>query len=388
MNKNFLFYFCNGIGSVFDSQVLELLSSIKESQYFQKIFLFLGIKDESQKKDIYKKNLPEIEINFYKTYPNYPLFNYLNRESIKSSIKKIRMDFNDIFFHVRGEITAWYLKQVLGNNFSTNVLIDIRGASIEEIIEFSGMNRILRQMKLRNYKMALNELLKINMKSNNSNKSYIISVVSKSLKNYLIDNFSANANSITIIPCLAGSKFKYNEINRIKTRKILNLEDEDFLLVFSSSGTALWQNSDVLLTLAEKGIKVLNLSPKEYRHKNIINKFVQYQDVPAYLSASDAAIIWRNESIVNKVASPVKFSEYVCCGLPVISNSSVDQIKEFILTEDCGLIIENLNDLSIEKLRLLKLKDRNSIAKKGREIFGIEAIVDKYLTTYSLMCKK
>ncbi len=388
MKKKFLFYFCNGIGSVFDSQVLELLSSIKESQYFQKIFLFLGIKDESQKKDIYKKNLPEIEINFYKTYPNYPLFNYLNRESIKSSIKKIRMDFNDIFFHVRGEITAWYLKQVLGNNFSTNVLIDIRGASIEEIIEFSGMNRILRQMKLRNYKMALNELLKINMKSNNSNKSYIISVVSKSLKNYLIDNFSANANSITIIPCLAGSKFKYNEINRIKTRKILNLEDEDFLLVFSSSGTALWQNSDVLLTLAEKGIKVLNLSPKEYRHKNIINKFVQYQDVPAYLSASDAAIIWRNESIVNKVASPVKFSEYVCCGLPVISNSSVDQIKEFILTEDCGLIIENLNDLSIEKLRLLKLKDRNSIAKKGREIFGIEAIVDKYLTTYSLMCKK
>ncbi len=97
---------------------------------------------------------------------------------------------------------------------------------------------------------------------------------------------------------------------------------------------------------------------------------------------------FRNESIVNKVASPVKFSEYVCCGLPVISNSAVDQIKEFILTEDWGLIFENLNDLSPEKLSFLKLKDRNSIAKKGREKFGIETIVDKYLNTYSLICKQ
>ena len=62
--------------------------------------------------------------------------------------------------------------------------------------------------------------------------------------------------------------------------------------------------------------------------------------MPKYLNAADAAIIWRDKSIVNKVASPVKFSEYVCCGLPVIANKTVDMINNYILKNDCGLLTD------------------------------------------------
>jgi len=51
-------------------------------------------------------------------------------------------------------------------------------------------------------------------------------------------------------------------------------------------------------------------------------------EMPLYLNSADAAIIWRDKSIVNKVASPVKFSEFICCGLPIIANYSVDMIGE------------------------------------------------------------
>ena len=56
----------------------------------------------------------------------------------------------------------------------------------------------------------------------------------------------------------------------------------------------------------------MNKSKKELHHKNVINKFVDYYEIPNYLNAADIAVIWRENSIVNKVASPVKFSEYIC----------------------------------------------------------------------------
>jgi len=54
--------------------------------------------------------------------------------------------------------------------------------------------------------------------------------------------------------------------------------------------------------LAEKGFKVLNLSKKEILHNNIINRFIGYSEMPEYLNAADCAIIWRDKSVVKKVA--------------------------------------------------------------------------------------
>lgn len=401
MKEYYLYYFCDGMGSVFDSQVLALLASIKESGEFKKIFLFLGLKDENQKKEFYKKsNRTDIEVVFYKTYPNYPVFNYLNRKSIKSALRQCSVSTENAIFHVRGEVTAWHLKKVLDKVSVKRILTDIRGASIEEIEEFSSLNRILKQFKINNYRKALNHLsnkkpelqdglqkknpsLNLPDRSEGLDLNPRISAVSTSLKDYLADNFDIDPTTLVIIPCLAGNGFKYNESERVKIRQELNLNSDDILVVFSSGGTAGWQNNDVLFMLAERGIKVLNLSKKTVAHKNIINKFVTYNLMPFYLCAADAAIIWREESVVNKVASPVKFSEYVCCGLPVISNSAVDQIKEYIKKEECGLILKSLDEVDTYTLNTLKHFDRKSISEKGIQNFGVEIITRTYLKIYS-----
>lgn len=127
--------------------------------------------------------------------------------------------------------------------------------------------------------------------------------------------------------CLVDDSFTYNKVERIATRKILNLKDDEALLVFASGGTALWQNNKQIIKIAKKGVKVLNLSKIEIKHKNILNKFVPYHKMASYLSAADVAFIWRDKSSVNEVASPVKFSEYLACGLPVIHNGTIDLIN-------------------------------------------------------------
>ena len=373
MNTNYLFYFCDGIGSVFESQVLGLLKEIKYRNTFKKIYLFLGVRNEEQKKEfLNRKVIPEIDVIFYNSYPNYPVFNYFNRKSIKKALNSLNNNNKEVIFHTRSEMTAWHLSKILAQEHYNNIIPDVRGANVEEIEEFSGLNIISRSLKIINNKRAVSSL-KLFKK---------ISVVSDSLKEYLVTNYMIDPSSIVTTPCLAGSAFRFDRSDREKIRRDLNLSIEDFLIVFSSGGTAKWQNNDVLTLIANKGLKVLNLSKVKIGHKNVINKFVSYQEIPAYLSASDAAIIWRDKSIVNKVASPVKFSEYVCCGLPVIANDSVDMIKEYISKNSCCILLTDLNDVDMNILKELRQKDRLSIAESGRSSFGIDEIVQKYINIY------
>lgn len=378
MKSGYLFYFCDGIGSVFDSQVLALLEAINRRNVFKKIYLFIGIRDENQKKDFLRKyQVHGINVVYFKSYPSYPFFNYLSRRSIKSALFSQGINLKEVLFHTRGEMIAWHVSKIIDHKYHNYLLADIRGVSVEETNEFSGLNKLIRLLKTINNRKALSNLKKFKN----------ISVVSDSLKEYLINNYNINDPNITVTPCLAGERFRYEATQSIKKRNELNVANDDLLIAFSSGGTANWQNNDVLIKLAEKGIKVLNLSKKNIPHKNIINKFVSYAEMPGYLCAPDAAILWRDASIVNKVASPVKFSEYICCGLPVISNRSVDLVREYIINEDCGLIINNLDELGLDQLNQLKQKDRSYISNKAIQKFGVETIIQSYLTTYSSIIK-
>lgn len=376
MKANYLFYFCDGIGSVFDSQVLALLNAINDKNVFKKIYLFLGSRDENQRDDFLKKKLNfDIEIVFFKSYPNYPFFNHLIRRSIKSAILSQGINLKVAIFHTRGEMIAWHLSNILESKYHKNILPDVRGTSVEEIEEFYNSNKFIKFLKVSNYENAVKNLIKFNK----------ITAVSEALKEYLITSYSIKPYKIIITPCLAGSDFQYNESVRDEIRKEFNLSSDDLLIVFSSGGTANWQNNEPLTWLAGKGFKVLNLSKREISHKNIINKFVNYSEMPAYLNAADAAIIWRDKSIVNKVASPVKFSEYICCGLPVIANKNVNMINEYIKTHGCGLLIDGFEEADSNRINELKRMDRKNISDTGILNFGIDAIADKYISSYTSM---
>lgn len=373
MNKNYLFYICSDVGSVFDSQVLGLLNTLSEKKIFKKIYLVLGIRGEKHKNNISKKIIADdLEIIFYKHYPNYPFFNFTLRKSLSQALNKSCVNFDNVLFHTRGELAAWHLSKIIGQKYYGNIIPDIRGASIEEVSEYFEINKINKFFKIYNYKSALKSL-------NNFKK---ISAVSNSLKEYLIKSYGIDSDKIAVNPSFAGKDFKYDQNQRIRIRTEMKLAEDDNLIVFSSGGTANWQNYDILIALAEKGMKILNLSKKEILHRNIINKFVDHTEVSLYLNAADTAIIWRDNSTVNKVASPVKFSEYICCGLPVIANKSVGTIKDFLGNHSCGLFLNTLDELNVNVLNKLKQLDRKEISQNGKETFGIDKIINNYINLY------
>ena len=373
MNNKQLVYICDGIGSVFDSQVKGLLNEICETKAFSKIYLLLGYKNKADKlkvkKEYFNKN---IELLYFKTFPNYAFYNLLSRISLKFALKKIS-ELENVVYHIREEILAWHLIHVVSRSNHKKIIPDIRGANFEEVKQFLGFNIFREKFKVYNYKKAIQSIKKVST----------ITVVSESLKNYLIEKFGIEREKISVTSCLAGKEFKFDLEKRHAARKELNLNPNDKLLVFTSGGTADWQNNEALKYFMIDNVKLLNLSKRKIDYPNVINMFVKYDQIPNYLNAADIALIWREENIVNKVASPVKFSEYLCCGLPVITNSNIDLITDNIRTNNTGKILNSISEFNIEVVNSLLKYNRDEISSVGIKYFGINSIVQSYLSIYN-----
>lgn len=369
-----LIYINSGIGSVFPSQVLELLNYYQSLNFFKKITLLCGVRDESEKKRA-KELLSSSTFNiiYYRTFPNYPFFNSIAIRHLKKAIMTVNVSKSTVF-HIRSSSTAYIVyksvKKIL--SFKPKVLIDIRGALKEETIDFLEINWLLKKMKVINFLKAYSTL-----------KNYtVISVVSNALKEYVLNHVSHVEKKIFVNPCLAGKLFFFSTEQRDKFRSILGINNDEKLFVFSSGGESLWQNNQELINIANKGFKILNLSKVKFDHPNIITKYVKYEEVAGYMSAADLAIIFRENNIVNKVASPVKFSEYLCSGLPVISNKNVEVIKQYIEETGYGLLINSVDDITSEAVDKLSSISRNKISEYGRMHFGIESVAERYLNIY------
>ncbi len=129
--------------------------------------------------------------------------------------------------------------------------------------------------------------------------------------------------------------FQYKEAMRERYRKKLVLKDET-LFIYSGSFNK-WQNIRYAVEIFAKYLKaggasakLLILSPSpgdeilDYGYsigltENEINILkVPHEEVPGYLNAADIGFLIRDDSVVNRVASPTKLGEYLACGLPVI----------------------------------------------------------------------
>jgi len=88
----------------------------------------------------------------------------------------------------------------------------------------------------------------------------------------------------------------------------------------------------------------LGLSDNRYTVKR-----AAFHEVPAYLSAADAAIAFYKPTLSRLATSPVKVAEYLACGLPVVLNAGVGDSDALIRNERVGTVIENFTDAEYEQ---------------------------------------
>ena len=370
-----LIYITEGVGAVFQSQVVQLLNYYETLNQFNEIILLIGLRNPVEINLIVNLN-SKIKVKVFKSMPQYPILNKITIHSLANQFNKIDIT-NRTILHCRGEYLGSLISKVQIKSH-LKLLIDIRGVTLEEI-ELYSENKV-KKLKL----WYLNQII-----SQTIHNADVYSTVTADLKTYLINNFHLPSDKVKVNHCIAGSSFKYTKEGRNLLRHELGVSENDTLFIFSTGSAQKWQNDEyIAMNLAEQGYKILMLTKKHYKHDNIISRFVPQNEVANYLNAADIGIILRNNDIVNQVASPIKFSEYLACGLPIVSNHSVKLIKNIIQKNNCGILLDSVKELNQSIIDHLLSLDREKISLLGSELFGIEKISNDYLSLYSKLLGK
>lgn len=378
--KSFIYIASTG-SSVFDSQVISLLKELRHKDYFSRIILLAGVKtSQNWNKELSQIVEKGLDVILFRQYPNYPFFKYIQKIELLRILKRILTD--NTIIHLRGEFFTKITKDIIVGERFRNVIIltDIRGFAEEEIrVYLKGIyNPVKYYVKLFQAHQNLKNVGKF---------SDCISCVSESLLEVTQKRTAGTNVVFDVNHSIASRNFRYSSEFRSDYRLRLGIGDEEVLFIFVTGGYSLYENvEEVVGHLIKQGHKFLNLS--KVCISGAINLYVPYSEVPNYLCAADIGIVWRGNNLVNFTSSPVKISEYLCCGLPVVANSSIKLLNDFIEQTGYGKIISNPLEIDTVLIDGLVKMDRELISIKARNKFSSEVIVNQYIRLYEHLLKR
>ena len=204
--------------------------------------------------------------------------------------------------------------------------------------------------------------------------------VSNKLIDYWQNEFGYHSNHHVIIPCTLNKLFEdilLTEATINEARKVIGFDENAIVFVYSGS-VAGWQSFDILYNyiaqilksdfnyklvfLSDMDENILKLQ-HQFPHQ-IICKKLKVKDVPKYLLAADYGLLLREETVTNQVASPVKFAEYIACGLKVIISDQLGDYSKFVETFDNGIlngkhVLPHKKVLFSDKLKIKQIAKSN-----------------------------
>jgi glycosyltransferase involved in cell wall biosynthesis len=204
-------------------------------------------------------------------------------------------------------------------------------------------------------------------------KSDYLICASKSLKRYFKKRYKVK-KKIDVIPNISlFPRRDLNELNRVRAdlRKQFNLEDSIVLLHIGSflQWTDTKKTVEIFRKLREYFPKVFLLIVT-YEEKGMISSFllknkifapeflvthVPHDEIHKFAPVGDLGLIIRDNSLINQVAFPTKFSEYLACGVPVLCSSSIKDIAHDVKKHGLGYVLTE-NELNAENLKHLANK--------------------------------
>jgi hypothetical protein len=230
--------------------------------------------------------------------------------------------------HCRGAMGAWQVLHGLSKKRRADVkiLYDCRGIVVEEMegTWADSWKRAFLPMKMREMRKVEEYVV---------NEVDMITAVSDGLSDYLEQHYGRRADQI-MRPIVNTDKFAFSNAGRQTVRALLRLTDSDKLFIFVGGG-AFWQSLHLLKTWwlavrqSNTTLLILTHKPSDYgawisemteSSGQIIVKSVPHHEVCSYMSAADFGILFRDDGLINNVASPVKLGEYLSTGLQVLTN--------------------------------------------------------------------
>jgi hypothetical protein len=257
------------------------------------------------------------------------------------------------------------------------VVYDGRGAIAAEWTEYN----VVRDERLRS------QILQLECKAVNDSDFRI--AVSSRLVKYWSEKCGYTGNCHVLIPCTLNSVYidlQHSENMIARSRNALGFGAGDVVIGYSGS-LAGWQGIDQLVDVirqlmqSDHRVKALFLSHmapaiSELERQfpgRVVRSMEAVGKVPEVLMAADYGLLLRERSVTNQVASPVKFAEYLACGLKILISPEIGDFSDFVSLHGCGHVFPEIPELSPVPFTVKSL-----IRKIGLDHFSKSRFNDAY----------
>lgn len=220
-------------------------------------------------------------------------------------------------------------------------------------------------------------------------------------------NISNQPVKIEVIPCSADLElFNPDKIDAVlKEEKAfeLNIKKDDFIISYLGSIGGWYLTKEMMRffkLLLEKipTAKILFISP--HRHgairaaaieagippENCILSKAKRNEVPVLLSLSKYSLFFIKPCYSKLSSSPTKHGEIMAMGIPVITNLGVGDVKEIVLKNDAGYVVDDFSDASfqriIEAIKASPDFSKEKIIDGAKEIYSLKNAVEAYKKIY------
>lgn len=352
--------YADGFTGVYQTQVIDVVKFYNKIGKNVRLVALMSIRNFRATKKTIKKELPNAIV-----LPMMPkLSNFLyNKFTLR--LLKIFTKFDEVI--ARGPLATYLAQKALKNK---TIVYDGRGANKEEEREYNILNGEITYEKLSEYeKLAV------------LNSDFRIAV-SQKLVEYWQHEFAYSKNKHVVIPCMLGSNFEnqaYSQETSLKIREKLGFSAEDIILIYSGS-IAAWQSFEFLYGFLEfqlqsnSQIKVVFLAKPheiiEQLDENFPNRvkrlWLNVSEVYQHLIIGDYGILFREQTVTNQVASPVKFAEYLSAGLKVLISENLGDFTDFVQKNNAGIVITEQN----MKPNLSKNKEKERLSRLSNTTFS------------------
>jgi glycosyltransferase involved in cell wall biosynthesis len=222
-------------------------------------------------------------------------------------------------------------------------------------------------------------------------------------KNEIVDKFKIKADKVGVIPtCVDFDVFtEYDPKSRTDVRKSLNLNESDFVLLYSGSIGGnypvrelislfkkvheLSSNAKLVIVTRANRNEIIEAFQAAGVDQNLIRVFAStYQEVGQFLMAADVGLIFYkiNYSVIGR--SPTKLGEYWASGIPVLAKKGIGDV-EMLLTKykKSGICSDFDTELESNLTELKSKATPSELRSNAKDYFRIEKGVEFYSQMYT-----
>ncbi|UCE58876.1 MAG: glycosyltransferase [Phycisphaerales bacterium] len=347
---NLVHFVGEGIFSpVLDSQVLTPLRLLGEhAPHIDRTIVCLtsvryqGDSAVKVREDEIRKKIPGVTARFaYRPFLDVPLQGRIWARHLGRALAERGFSGDSpIIIHCRGHCTGAAAAIAKQRDRRLRILLDMRGDPLDEVQRPGLVGRYLAWLHRGFLVRAFSAADGVN-------------TVTKRLADVLRERGMQldRGPDLTIGCCVDTRRFYFDSTARSKHREELELK-EKFVLCYCGAMSH-WQRPDavagafaavlqhmpdahLLIVSREADRLVDHLSRAGVGAEHVTVRAAAHDQVADFLQAADVGLLLREDCPTNQVASPVKFAEYLRCGLPVILTPYIGDFGELVTRENVG----------------------------------------------------